>query len=78
MTWPCRPASSAKWFTEAIGIVLCIQGAGGGLSALLDGGRSWFLVRYVVPDGAQVAVAVGIALAGVLVLAAGSRRRQDA
>ena len=67
-----------KWLTEAIGIVLCIQGVGGGLSALLDGGRSWFLVRYVVPDGAQVAVAVGIALVGVLVLAAGSRKRQDA
>lgn len=67
-----------KWFTEAIGIVLCIQGVGGAISALLEGGRSWFLVRYVVPDGAQVAVAVGIALVGVLVLAAGSRRRQDA
>lgn len=67
-----------KWITEAVGIVLCIQGVGGGLSALLDGGRSWFLVRYVVPDGAQVAVAVGIALVGVLVLAAGSRKRQDA
>lgn len=67
-----------KWFTEAIGIVLCIQGVGGAVSAVLDGGRSWFLVRYVVPDGAQVAVAVGIALAGVLVLAAGSRKHQDA
>jgi hypothetical protein len=31
----------------------------------------------VVPDGAQVAVAVGIALVGVLVLAAGSRKHQD-
>lgn len=66
-----------RWFTEAIGIVLCVQGVGGGVSALLDGGRSWFLVRYVVPDGAQVAVAVGIALVGLLVLAAGSRKRQD-
>ncbi len=67
-----------KWIIEAIGIVLCIQGVGGAISALLDGGRSWFLVRYVVPDGAQVAVAIGIALLGVLVLAAGSRKRQDA
>ena len=67
-----------KWFTEAIGIVLCIQGVGGAISAVLDGGRSWFLVRHVVPDGAQVAVAVGIALLGVLVLAAGSRKRRDA
>lgn len=67
-----------KWFTEAIGIVLCIQGVGGAVSAVLDGGNSWFLVRYVVPDGGQVPVAVGIALAGVLVLAAGSRKRQDA
>lgn len=67
-----------KWFTEAIGIVLCVQGVGGAINAVLDGGRSWFLVRYVVPDGAQVPVAIGIALLGVLVLAAGSRRRQDA
>ncbi|MFC4856672.1 hypothetical protein [Actinophytocola glycyrrhizae] len=67
-----------KWFTEAIGIVLCIQGVGGGLSALLEGGRSWFLVRYVVPGGAQVAVAAVLALVGVLVLVAGSRKRQYA
>lgn len=66
-----------KWITEAIGIVLCIQGVGGAISALLDGGRSWFLVRYVVPDSAQVAVTIGIALLGVLVLVAGSRKRQD-
>ena len=58
--------------------MLCIQGGGGALSALLDGGRSWFLVRYVVPDGGQVPVAIGIALLGVLVLVAGSRKRQDA
>ena len=67
-----------KWFTEAFGIALCIQGVGGAISALLDGGRSWFLVRYVVPDGAQVAVAVGLALVGVLVLVAGANKRQDA
>jgi hypothetical protein len=66
-----------KWFTEAIGIVLCIQGVGGGLSAILDGGRSWFLVRYLVPDGGQVAVAVVIALLGGLILLAGSRKRQE-
>lgn len=63
-----------RWFTEAIGIVLCVQGVGGALSAALDGGRSWFLVRYVVPDGAQIPVAVVIAMVGALVLAAGSRR----
>lgn len=67
-----------RWFTEAIGILLCIQGVGGAINAALDGGRSWFLVRYVVPDGAQIAVAVGIALLGALVLAAGGRKRQDA
>jgi hypothetical protein len=67
-----------RWYTEAIGIVLCVQGVGGAVSAVLDGGRSWFLVRYIVPDGAQVPVAIGIALLGVLVLAAGSRKRQDA
>ncbi len=67
-----------KWFTEVVGILLCVQGAGGALSALLDGGRGWYLVRYVVPGGAQFAVGVGVALVGVLVLAARSRGRQDA
>lgn len=66
-----------KWFTEALGIVLCIQGVGGGISAIADGGKSWFLVRHVVPEGGQVAVAVVLALAGLLVLAAGARKRQD-
>jgi hypothetical protein len=67
-----------KWFTEALGIVLCIQGVGGAISAIADGGRSWFLVRYVVPAGGQVAVAVVLALVGLLILAVGARKRQDA
>jgi hypothetical protein len=67
-----------KWITEAIGIVCCIQGFGGGLNAILDGGRSWFLVRYVLPDGLQVPAAVVIALVGVVILATNSRKRQDA
>ena len=67
-----------KWITEAVGIILCIQGVGGGLSAILDGGRSWFLVRHVLPDGAQVPVAVVIALVGAVILLANSRRREDA
>jgi hypothetical protein len=67
-----------KWITEMVGVVLCIQGVGGGLSAILDGGRSWFLVRYVLPDGAQVPVAVVIALVGAVILLANSHKKQDA
>jgi hypothetical protein len=67
-----------KWITELVGVVLCIQGVGGGLSAVLDGGRSWFLVRHVLPEGAQVPVAVVIALVGAVILATNSRRRKDA
>jgi hypothetical protein len=67
-----------KWFTELVGIVLCIQGVGGGLSAILDGHPSWFLVRRLLPEAAQLPVAIAIAVLGVLVLVFGSRRRQDA
>jgi hypothetical protein len=67
-----------KWITEIIGIVCCIQGVGGGLSAILDGGRSWFLVRYVLPEGLQLPAAVVIALVGVVILVTNSRKRQDA
>jgi hypothetical protein len=67
-----------KWITEIIGIVCCIQGVGGGLSAILDGDRSWFLVRYVLPEGLQLPAAVVIALVGVVILATNSRKRQDA
>jgi hypothetical protein len=67
-----------KWFTEVVGIVFCIQGVGGAISAIADGGRSWFLVRYVVPEGGQVAVAAALALVGLVILAAGARKRQDA
>jgi hypothetical protein len=67
-----------KWITEIIGIVCCVQGVGGGLSAILDGGRSWFLVRYVLPEGLQLPAAVVIALVGVVILATNSRKRQDA
>jgi hypothetical protein len=67
-----------KWIIEAIGIVCCIQGVGGAVSSILDGGRSWFLVRYVLPDGAQVPVAVVVALVGAVILLANSRNKQDA
>lgn len=67
-----------KWITEAIGIILCIQGVGGLVSKIMDGGPSWFLVRHVVSDNLQGPVAVGIALVGVAVLTAGSRSRQKA
>lgn len=67
-----------KWITETIGILLCVQGIGGALSSMLDGGRSWFLVRYVLPDGAQVPAGVVIAVLGAVILLATSRKRQDA
>ncbi|HEX6354405.1 hypothetical protein [Actinophytocola sp.] len=67
-----------KWLTELIGIVLCIQGFGGGLSAILDGGRSWFLVRHVLPEGAQIPVAAVIALLGVMILVAQARKQENA
>lgn len=67
-----------KWITETIGILLCVQGVGGGLSALRDGPRGWFLVRHVLPDDAQVPVAIVIAVIGAVILLANSRKRQDA
>ena len=67
-----------KWIIETIGIVCCIQGVGGALSSILDGGRSWFLVRYVLPGSAQVPVGIVIALVGAVILLANARKRQDA
>jgi hypothetical protein len=67
-----------KWIIETLGIVLCIQGFGGGLSAILDGGHSWFLVRHVLPEGAQFPVAAVLALAGVVILATQHAKRKDA
>jgi hypothetical protein len=67
-----------KWFTELVGILLCIQGVGGGLSAILDGHPSWFLVRRLLPEAAQLPVAIAIAVLGALILLAGARNRQDA
>jgi hypothetical protein len=67
-----------KWVTELVGILLCVQGVGGGLSAILDGHPSWFLVRRLLPDGVQLPVAIAIAVLGALVLLLGSRKRQNA
>lgn len=67
-----------KWIIETIGVVLCIQGVGGAVSSVLDGGRSWFLLRYVVPDGAQLPVGIVLAVIGAVILLANSRRKQDA
>jgi hypothetical protein len=66
-----------KWITETIGILLCIQGVAGGLSAIRDGPRSWFLVRHVLPDDAQVPVAVVITLLGAVILLADSRKEEN-
>ena len=67
-----------KWFTELVGILFCIQGIGGGLSAILDGHPSWFLVRRLLPEATQLPVAIAIAVLGALILLAGARNRQDA
>jgi hypothetical protein len=67
-----------KWIIETIGIVLCIQGVGGAVNSILDGGRSWFLLRYVVPEGAQVPVGIVLAALGAVILLANARNKQDA
>jgi hypothetical protein len=64
-----------KGFTELIGILLCIQGAGALLTKLLDGSRSWFAVRYAVPDAWQVPASAAVIVLGLLVLLR-SRNRQ--
>ncbi|MGW5051953.1 hypothetical protein [Actinokineospora sp. NPDC004072] len=61
---------------EGIGLLLCIQAVGGGLSALLDGSRSWFLQRYIVPEAVQVpASVVMLGLGLVLLWSAWERNR---
>jgi hypothetical protein len=67
-----------RWLTETIGIVLCVQGVGGALSALRDSGRGWFLVRYVVADGAQVPVGIAVAAVGAVILLANARKKRNA
>jgi hypothetical protein len=57
-----------KGLIELIGIVLVIQGAGGLVTALLDGSRSWFLVRHVLPEELQVPASVVVLLLGLLLL----------
>jgi hypothetical protein len=66
-----------KGMTELIGILLCIQGVGALVTKIVDGGRSWFLVRHVVPDGMQVVASVVVILLGVILLWR-SRDRQRA
>lgn len=53
---------------EAIGIILCIQAVGGGVSAALDGSRSWFAVRYVVPEPLQIPACVVLLVIALAVL----------
>jgi hypothetical protein len=67
-----------KWLTEVVGILLCVQGIGGAINVALDGSRSWFLVRYVLPDGLQLPAAIALAVVGAVILLAGSRARQNA
>jgi hypothetical protein len=53
---------------EAIGIILCIQAVGGGVSAALDGSRSWFAVRYAVPEPLQIPACVVLLVVALAVL----------
>jgi hypothetical protein len=61
---------------ELIGILLCVQGAGGLITRLLDGSRSWFLVRHVLPDGLHIPASVVLILLGVLLLWRGRDRER--
>jgi hypothetical protein len=53
---------------EAVGIILCIQAIGGGISAALEGSRSWFAVRYVVPQPWQIPACVVLLVVALAVL----------
>ncbi|MDQ3405837.1 MAG: hypothetical protein M3548_20990 [Actinomycetota bacterium] len=53
---------------ELVGILLCVQGVGGGLSKILDGGRSWFAQRHLLPEAAQIPASVVMILLGVALL----------
>lgn len=57
-----------KWWLEAIGILLCVQGVGGLLNKILDGSGSWFLIRHTVPDALQIPACVVITIIGAALL----------
>lgn len=61
--------------TELIGILLVIQGGGALATRILDGSRSWFLVRHVVPYELQLPAAAVVLALGILVLVRVKRRK---
>ena len=59
---------------EIIGVLLCVQAVGGGVSAVLDGSKSWFLQRHLLPDSLQIPASV-VLLAIALALLWSARER---
>ncbi|RZS32457.1 hypothetical protein EV193_11291 [Herbihabitans rhizosphaerae] len=57
-----------KIVTEVVGIVLLVQGIGGAISKIVDGSKSWFLTRHVLPEGLQIPASVIMVLIGVALL----------
>lgn len=62
---------------EILGILMVVQGVGGGITALLDGGPSWFLVHHLsFLDGWELPASVVLAVVGALLAARGERARR--
>ncbi len=62
---------------ELLGVLLCVQAVGGGISAALDGSKSWFAVRHVLPEAAQIpASAVLLVIALAVLWSTGERARR--
>ncbi|GGS53067.1 MULTISPECIES: hypothetical protein [Actinokineospora] len=59
---------------EVLGILVCVQAVGGGVSAVLDGSRSWFIQRHVVPEALQVPVSVAMLVVGLALLWSSRKR----
>lgn len=59
---------------EFIGIVLCVQAVGGGISAALDGSASWFLQRHLLPESLQIPASVVMLAVALALLWSGHAR----
>lgn len=59
---------------EVIGILLCVQAIGGGISAVLDGSKSWFLQRHLLPDALQIPASVVLLAIALTLLWSGRER----
>lgn len=54
---------------ETIGILLAIQGIGGTVNNLQDGGPSWFLLNHIdALDGFRLPLHIAMALIGVVLV----------